>query len=101
MTLDNEAPPSPAESNLSHKHYLFVDLETGGLYPAKHSILQIAAVITDLDFKTQGYFMSYVKPHPKLQVSAQALSINQLNWSICKTHHMKMRSPQPCTTSHY
>jgi DNA polymerase III alpha subunit (gram-positive type) len=64
----------------THNHYLFVDLETGGLYPTKHPILQVAAVITDLDFKVQSYFMSYLKPHPELEVSEQALSINRLNW---------------------
>ena len=64
----------------THDRYLFVDLETGGLYPAKHSILQIAAVITDLDFKIQGYFMSYLKPHPQLQITKEALVINQIKW---------------------
>lgn len=80
MNQDNEQVLSQYHSNSSHDHYLFVDLETGGLYPTKHSILQIAAVITDLDFKTQGYFMSYLKPHPELEVTEYALSINQLNW---------------------
>jgi len=80
MIQDNEEVSPQYHSNLSHDHYLFVDLETGGLYPTKHSILQIAAVITDLDFKTQGFFMSYLKPHPELEVTEYALSINQLKW---------------------
>jgi DNA polymerase III epsilon subunit-like protein len=80
MTGDNEKALPQHDNNLNHDHYLFVDLETGGLYPTKHSILQIAAVITDLDFKTQGYFMSYLKPHPELEVTEFALAINQLNW---------------------
>ena len=63
-----------------HNNYLFIDLETGGLYANQHSILQVAAVFTDLDFKIQGYFMSYVKPHPELKVTKEALLINQLNW---------------------
>ncbi len=70
----------PENSHLTHNQYLFVDLETGGLYANKHSILQIAAVITDLDFKIQGYFMSYLKPHPDLTVTKEALAINQINW---------------------
>ncbi len=73
-----------SESNPANKpvsnNYLFVDLETGGLYPTKHSILQVAAVITDLDFNIQGHFMSYVKPHPELEVTEQALAINKLTW---------------------
>lgn len=58
--------------------YLFVDLETGGLTPDRHSVLQIAAVITDQNLCVQSYFMSYVKPHPSLIVTPEALSINQL-----------------------
>src|SRR5471030_1182057 len=79
MTQSNDVLPQE-NSNSTHEHYLFVDLETGGLYPNKHSILQIAAVMTDLDFKIQGYFMSYLKPHPELEVSKEALAINQINW---------------------
>jgi exonuclease I len=58
--------------------YLFVDLETGGLTPDRHSILQVAAVLTDQNLCVQSYFMSYVKPHPSLIVTPEALSINQL-----------------------
>jgi DNA polymerase III subunit epsilon len=63
---------------LSGETYLFVDLETGGLVPERHSILQLAAVLTDQNLKIQGYFMSYVRPHPDLEVTAEALAINQL-----------------------
>ncbi len=80
MTKDDTEGFSQYHTNANNDHYLFVDLETGGLYPTKHSILQIAAVITDLDFKTQGYFMSYLKPHPELEITEYALSINQLKW---------------------
>jgi len=59
--------------------YLFVDLETGGLNAERHSILQVAAVITDLNLKVNGYFMTYVKPHTNLETTAEALVINQLN----------------------
>jgi len=58
--------------------YIFVDLETGGLNPDKHTILQIAAVITDLDLKIQDSFITYVKPHPKLETTKDALAINQI-----------------------
>lgn len=59
-------------------NYLFVDLETGGLNPERHSILQLAAVLTDENLKVRGYFMTYVRPHPSLEVTAEALAINQI-----------------------
>jgi DNA polymerase III epsilon subunit-like protein len=58
--------------------YIFIDLETGGLEPTRHSILQVAAVITDLDLKIRGHFMSYIRPHPDLEINDEALAINQL-----------------------
>lgn len=69
---------SQTQGQAVSSHYLFVDLETGGLTPDRHSILQVAAVLTDQNLCVQSYFMSYVKPHPSLVVSAEALSINQL-----------------------
>ena len=65
------------DQNLSSS-YLFVDLETGGLTPERHSIVQVAAVLTDQNLCVQSYFMSYVKPHPSLLTTPEALSINQL-----------------------
>jgi DNA polymerase III epsilon subunit-like protein len=65
--------------------YLFVDLETGGLDAQRHSILQLAAVITDLNLRVQGYFMTYVRPHPHLEVTAEALAINQLQMEELST----------------
>ncbi len=61
------------------KRYLFVDLETGGLYPDKHAVLQVAAIITDFDFNIKGQFMSYIQPHPELEITQEALMINQLS----------------------
>src|SRR5580658_1782581 len=61
------------------KRYLFVDLETGGLYPDKHAVLQVAAIITDFDFNVKGQFMSYIQPHPELEITKEALMINQLS----------------------
>lgn len=66
-------------SNHHSDTYIFVDLETGGLDAERHCILQLAALITDLDLNVQGNFMTYVKPHPLLEVTEEALSINQLN----------------------
>jgi DNA polymerase III epsilon subunit-like protein len=65
--------------------YLFVDLETGGLYPDKHAVLQVAALITDLDFNIKGQFMSYIQPCPDLEVTKEALMINQLSLDHLKT----------------
>jgi exonuclease I len=58
--------------------YIFIDLETGGLEPARHAILQVAAVITDLDLKIRGHFMSYIRPSAELEITEEALAINQL-----------------------
>lgn len=80
MATEIEQVLSQNNGQTIHNHYLFVDLETGGLYPKQHSILQVAAVLTDLDFNTHGYFMSYIKPHPELTVTKEALAINQLDW---------------------
>ena len=66
------------DQSLSSNTYLFVDLETGGLAPERHSILQLAAVLTDHDLKVQSHFMTYIRPHPDLAVTAEALAINQL-----------------------
>src|ERR1700722_12424715 len=82
--LDNKLPKSSAEiSSETNKateinSYIFIDLETGGLEPTRHSILQVAAVITDLDLKIRGHFMSYIRPHPDLEINDEALAINQL-----------------------
>ena len=87
--------------------YLFVDLETGGLYPDKHSVLQVAAVITDFDFNIHGYFMSYVQPHPERETTQEALMINRLSLETLKfapsekavalalSHFAKVVGPMP------
>jgi DNA polymerase III epsilon subunit-like protein len=75
-----EKPSVEAEkdNNRRPNHYIFVDLETGGLYADKHAVLQVAAIITDFDFNIKGNFMSYVQPHPTLKITDEALQINQL-----------------------
>src|ERR1700722_897659 len=75
-TPEKEQLPSEAD------RYLFVDLETGGLYPDKHAVLQVAAVITDFNFNIKGQFMSYIQPHPELEVTPEALKINQLSLEV-------------------
>jgi len=70
---------APGLSEPCVDRYLFVDLETGGLYPDKHAVLQVAAISTDFDFNVKGQFMSYIKPHPELEITQEALMINQLS----------------------
>jgi DNA polymerase III alpha subunit (gram-positive type) len=59
--------------------YLFLDLETGGLDCELHSILQVAAILTDVNLIVRASFMSYVRPHAKLKITKEALEINQLS----------------------
>lgn len=85
--LDKEAVDMPSivqgeETNSPRPTaYIFVDLETGGLDSLKHPILQIAAVITDLDLKIRGHFMSYVRSQANLEITEEALTINRLSRS--------------------
>lgn len=60
-----------------YKGYFFCDLETGGL-EAHHAILQVGAIITDLEFNVQATFSSYVKPPPGLVVEDGALKANKI-----------------------
>jgi exodeoxyribonuclease I len=70
---------APSQCEPVADRYLFVDLETGGLYADKHAVLQVAAVITDFDFNIHGYFMSYIQPHPEREITQEALMINRLS----------------------
>jgi DNA polymerase III epsilon subunit-like protein len=79
--IERKSSAKPAYSD----RYLFVDLETGGLYPDKHAVLQVAALITDLDFNIKGQFMSYIQPCPHLQITKEALMINQLSLEHLQT----------------
>ena len=74
--MDQDKAP---KQNDTASNYLFVDLETGGLDAERHAILQLAAVITDLDLNVLNCFASYIKPHPDLAVTLEALAINKLN----------------------
>ena len=42
----NASQDTPPPGDACADRYLFVDLETGGLYADKHAVLQVAAVIT-------------------------------------------------------
>jgi DNA polymerase III epsilon subunit-like protein len=81
--IEKESPAAIVRPHVDR--YLFVDLETGGLYPNKHAVLQVAAVITDLDLNIKAQFMSYIQPHPELLVTQEALMINQLSLDRLQT----------------
>jgi ribonuclease T len=59
-----------------------IDLETGGLDPNKHALLEIAATPilydTRYGFYYDDIFHEHVKPHPSTQIDQQALAINQI-----------------------
>lgn len=59
--------------------YFFLDLETGGLKPHLHPILQVAAIRTDMQFNIQASFRTYIKPAPGLEITEEALRTNGLD----------------------
>jgi len=56
---------------------LFIDTETGGLDPSKHSLLDIGMVATDNE-KIIGTYQTYIKENEYI-VAPEALEVNNLN----------------------
>ncbi len=52
----------------------FIDTETGGLIPGKHGIVEIAAILTNLDMKEISRFEA--KTHVDREVTPEAARIN-------------------------
>lgn len=61
-----------------HSGYLFVDTETTGLYPDKHGIVQIAAILTKPNFEIESFWMSYCRPGSNILIDDEALEVNGL-----------------------
>lgn len=60
--------------------YVFIDLETTGLNPEIHGIIQIAAYAcgaTEDDL--YGYFMAYAKPEPDCVINPEAMKFNSID----------------------
>lgn len=58
---------------------LFLDIETSGLDPAKHSILSIGIVITSDGFESLESFYEEIK-YDELTISPDAISINNIEF---------------------
>ena len=54
---------------------VWLDLETTGLDPKRHGILEIGAIM-EIDGKKVGQFQTYIKPAPELITEAEALGVN-------------------------
>jgi DNA polymerase III epsilon subunit-like protein len=58
---------------------IFCDTETTGLKPWLHGIVDIAAVVSDLDGNTKDIFQSYCNPGPDVIYEPIALKVNGLS----------------------
>lgn len=54
-----------------------VDVETTGLDPKRHAIVEVAAIL-ELDGQVTGDFHAFMRPHPGAAVESDALAINEL-----------------------
>jgi DNA polymerase III epsilon subunit-like protein len=63
--------------------YILLDLETTGLEPARHAILEIGAQILTptLDVAEAPPFHTYVRPHDNAVIDDRALNVNKLWWA--------------------
>lgn len=71
---------------------LAFDLETGGLDPKRHAILQISGIFCEEDGTEQERFNWYVRPFEMDQVDDKALQVNQISKDDFETD--KFLSPQ-------
>src|SRR3990167_5325941 len=65
-----------AETDLRSVELCWVDLETGGLEPDRHAILEVAFVRTDLRSDVLGRFGSRVRPLPGYEIEDKALEVS-------------------------
>ena len=64
--------------NYSDKRYVFIDTETGGIIPGKHSLLSIGIVIWEKDYGIIDKKEFYIK-HPHYVITKEAQRINKFN----------------------
>ena len=67
---------------------LFLDLETTGLDPFKHHILEVAAILTDDQLREMGIYTSIVRFEPEVHaadISPVVVRMHTVNglWSLC------------------
>ncbi len=67
----------------------FVDVETGGLDPAYHDILEIAAILTDWDLKEISRYEARIRPRNPDRIDPAAAKVNGYDpelWSGSAVH---------------
>lgn len=62
---------------------LFFDIETTGLSPADHAIIQLSC-IADIDGEVKGVFNESIAPFPGAKISDHALDTNGKTWEEIK-----------------
>lgn len=53
----------------------WIDVETTGVDPVKHGIIQLALII-EVDYEEKERHSFFIKPDPRLEIEAEALGIN-------------------------
>ena len=56
--------------------YCIIDCETTGLDVTKHCIIEIGAIITDMELNVLETYQTYVKPFPGAVVDQSAMDVN-------------------------
>jgi DNA polymerase-3 subunit epsilon len=60
-------------------NFVVFDLETGGLSPTKHAVVEVCFQSFDSDLKDGDEFVSLVKPYGEYEITPQALQANGLS----------------------
>ena len=76
---------------MTQKRFLVLDTETGGLDPARHSILSLAGVVWQ-EGSIAGSVELYINEGASLCVDADALHINRID-----VHQLRARGQSPAT----
>jgi DNA polymerase III subunit epsilon len=93
------------------KDILLIDLETTGLDPQKHEIIQLAAVLLDKKtLKEKNYYSSFIKPRHWRKADPESLKVNGITFdqvknapslqSVLKEFH-KLFPPKDVIFSYY
>lgn len=80
--------PDHHRPDSDQKKICFVDMETSGLYPNKHAVIQIACIV-EINGKVVEEFNSLVTPHDSAEVDDKSLEINKI------TREMLEDAPTP------
>jgi len=82
----NAAPPFPNAENRAAFALAHVDVETTGLDPAFHEMIDIGAIYTDLDGKELGRFYVRILPDHPERLSPGAAAVNGFSVGYWKAH---------------